>query len=276
MISTLQRKGVSAARLADRGARKLFWQLTHPRPPGAAAPVFIVGAQRSGTTMLGDCLARSSQVSYYPEHDRTAFDNFVLREDVWPALVARCRLPIIAFKPLTSSHLARDMLARYAKGRVIWALRHPSDRARSAVAKFGQQNLKLLQQLAGGERPDVWQTQGLEQRHFDLIGKMLANPIDAAGAAALFWYLRNDLFFAQALDRDDRAQVVCYERLVSAPAQQMEHLCNHLGIPYQPRLSNDIHARSVRCDWPTGSRGDLIELCDALYDRLAALSIPCS
>ncbi|MEM9384638.1 MAG: sulfotransferase [Pseudomonadota bacterium] len=275
MIRTLRRKSLSAARRGARGARKLLWQLTHPRPPGGAAPVFIVGAQRSGTTMLGDCLASSSQVAYYPEHDRTAFQDFVLREDVWPRLVSRSRLPIVAFKPLTSSHLAGEMLARYPNGRVIWALRHPSDRARSAVAKFGQQNLQLLKRLARGERPQVWQIRGFSPHHFDLIAKMMAEAMDAAGAAALFWYLRNDLFYTQGLDRDTRAQVICYERLVGAPTQQMTCLCEHLGIPYEPRLSKEIHARSVRCDWPAGTREDLMNLCDDLYERLAARSTLC-
>ncbi len=273
MISTLQRKSASALRLAERHSRKLLWQFTHPRARGLAAPVFILGAQRSGTTMLGDCLASSSQVAYYPEHDRTAFEDFVLREDLWPGLVARSRLPVVAFKPLTSSHLAAAMLARYASGRVVWVLRHPSDRARSAVAKFGQQNLKLLTSLAAGERPDVWQTRGLTGNHYALIERMMSTPMDAAGAAALFWYLRNDLFFTQQLDQEPRAKLVCYERLVADPENHMSAICDHLNISYHPRLSRSIHARSVRCDWPDESRGDLVTLCDGLYQRLSALAI---
>lgn len=268
----IRRKAGTAARIASRETRKALWQLRHPRPRGRARPVFIVGAQRSGTTMLGDCLDASAQVRYYPEHDPRAFADFELREEVWRDLVRRCRLPVVAFKPLTSSHRAAALLGEFPQGRVVWVLRHASDRARSAVARFGDQNLRLLQSLAAGERPDVWQTRGLEAEDHALIGSLDPSSMDPASAAALFWYLRNKLFFNQALDRDERALVICYERLVEAPRAQMAQLCEHLGLAFDPRLSRQIHARSVRCDWPEATRPEVISLCDSLYQRLRTLA----
>lgn len=271
-FTTLRRKTATAAKVAPKEIRKLWWQLRHAVPAGEARPVFIVGAQRSGTTMLGECLDASAQVRYYPEHDRRAFTEFELREGVWRGLVQRCRLPVVAFKPLTSSHACAAMLAEYPQGRVVWVLRHASDRARSAVTKFGDKNLQLLRALAAGERPDVWQTRGLQADDYALVRALDPGGFDAASAAALFWYLRNKLFLNQGLDRDGRALVLCYERLAAEPAMQMRRLCEHLALPFDPRMADQIHARSVRQDWPADTHGEVRRLCDGLYDRLQGMA----
>jgi hypothetical protein len=271
-VKILLRKANTAMRLAEGQIHRLNWRLHNPRPTGSARPLWIVGAQRSGTTMLGDCVGRSAAVEYYPEHDRRAFDAYELREDRWRNLVARSRQSVVAFKPLTSSHRAAAMLAEYPEGRVVWMLRHPSDRARSSVVKFGEHNRELLLRLSRGERPDIWQTAGLTEDDYALIADFDFELMEPASASALFWYLRNRLYLRQALDRDPRSKLMCYEHFVADPEDQMRGLCRHLELAWDARMTQGIHARSVRCEWPEKTDAAIRERCDALYAELSSLA----
>jgi len=51
-------------------------------------------------------------------------------------------------------------------------------------------------------------------------------------ASALFWYLRNSLFFSQGLE--DRPDIVplSYEDLASDPRKTMLHVCRFLGAEF--------------------------------------------
>ena len=115
MLTKLQRW----TRSTEIAARNVVWRLHNNFAPDAV-PVFIVGVQRSGTTMLGECLEMNPEVRHYPEHDGRAFQDFILRgEDTIDGLVRRCPHKLVVFKPLTDSHRVRDLIARLGNGKAI-------------------------------------------------------------------------------------------------------------------------------------------------------------
>jgi len=94
-------------------ARNAVWRLRNDFSPNAV-PVFIVGVQRSGTTMLGECLEMNPEIRHHPEHDDRAFHDFILRdEDTIDELVRRCPHKLVVFKPLTDSHRVHDLITRF-------------------------------------------------------------------------------------------------------------------------------------------------------------------
>src|SRR3712207_6536369 len=77
--------------------RKRLWHLTQDCSPNAV-PVYVVGIQRSGTTMLMHALDESPAVDLYHEWNTAAFENFVLRDDaVIRDLVVNSRHRVVAF-----------------------------------------------------------------------------------------------------------------------------------------------------------------------------------
>src|ERR1035441_872007 len=69
---------VTRARVA---ASKWGWRRSHPRAPGFATPVYLVGLQRSGTNMLARGLDIAPEFEVHNENDRAVFDHFLLRHD---------------------------------------------------------------------------------------------------------------------------------------------------------------------------------------------------
>jgi len=252
--------------------RKWLWRRAHGVPPGAAVPIYLVGVQRSGTNMLVRGLEASPAFEVHTENDRRAFHRFILRSDEIVAdVIRRSRHRYVLFKPLCDSHRVDELLALpgVRPGRAIWAYRDVDDRARSAVAKFGDANLRALRQIASGDGHTLWQGQRLSQDSLDLLRSFDHTAMTPYTASALFWYLRNRLFFDLGLDHRDDVLLVSYEALVADPETRMWMLCDFLGFHFRPQLAAHLEPRTPRrhrLDIDPRARA----LCEELRERLDA------
>src|SRR5207248_1518559 len=154
---------------------------------GTAAPVWLVGVQRSGTNMVVRGLEASPEVEVRNENDSKAFERFRLRPDtVLRQIVLASRHRYVLFKPLCDSHRVDELLALHTptSGRAIWAYRGVDGRVRSALAKFGDANLRVLTEIAAGRGGDRWQAQRLSRESLDLIRSFDWPAVSPASAAA--------------------------------------------------------------------------------------------
>jgi hypothetical protein len=238
-----------------------------------AIPVFLVGVQRSGTNMLVHGLERSPEFEVRNENDREAFDRFILRPDAdIRALVERSGHRYVLFKPLCDSHRTRQLLEALgtpSPGRAIWAYRKVDGRVRSAVRKFGNANLQALSGIAAGRGLDSWQAGGLGEDRLALIRRFDFEAMSPESAAALFWFLRNSLFFDLGLDERDDVALASYEEMVAEPERAMRALCASLDFPYRPALVAHIDARASRPEDALELDPEVRELCNGLEERLA-------
>jgi hypothetical protein len=227
--------------------RKARWRRTHDASPNAM-PVFLAGVQRSGTNMLVRGLERAPQFEVHNENDRETFHRFRLLPDpVIRSVVTRSPHEYVLFKPLCDSHRAAELLdgiGTPTPGRAIWAYRGFEGRVRSALAKFGDSNLRALARIAAGSGAGSWQAQGLSEESLGLIGSLDYRRMTPASAAALFWYVRNSLFFELGLS--DRADVILmsYEAMLARPEPTMRALCRFLGLPFDPAYVRHVEVRS--------------------------------
>lgn len=249
------------------------WVRAHGVSPGQAQPVFLLGAQRSGTNMMVRGLDRDPSVEVHNENDSRCFSQFALRFDAVPPLLAASRSRLVLFKPLCDSHRAADLLAMHGarSPKVLWAWRDVDGRVRSAVSKFGDSNRRALTAIVAGER-SRWEAGGLTDADIDLLRSLSVAELSAESASALFWYLRNDLYFRQELDRRDDVLLVSYGDMVADPMCHMTSICDFLGFNFSPALVEHIDARAAgtrRLDLDPRVR----QLCDELTSRLTAASV---
>jgi Sulfotransferase domain len=230
-----------------RQIAKRRWRRAHGWPPGTARAVLLVGLQRSGTNMVVRGLERAPEFEVYNENHAAAFDRFQLRPiDHVRGLVQASRHPYVLLKPLCDSHRTPELLEALqtrSAPQALWAYRSAEGRARSAVAKFGDQNLRVLRDLARGRGRERWQAQRLSRDSLQLIERLDWSSVDAVSAAALFWYVRNRLYFELGLDRRPDVLLVSYDAMVADPAAEMGRICGFLEFPYHPRLVAGITAR---------------------------------
>jgi hypothetical protein len=257
---------------AGTALAKRRWRRTHGVAPGQARPVYIVGLQRSGTNMLMRGFDAAPEFEVRNENDRRVFHRFQLRSDeTLRAVIGASRHAYVLVKPLCESHRIDELLALPgpAPGRAVWVWRDVDDRARSEVAKFGDSNLRALRAIAAGTIGDEWQGQRLDDEARALIGDFDYDRMTPHAAAALFWYVRNRLFFRLGLDRRADALLSSYDALVDDPEAATRRLCDFLELPYDPRLCAHVERRAP-LRRPLDIDARIRTLCDGLTAQLVA------
>lgn len=250
------------------------WRREQGVAPGSAVAIYVVGVQRSGTNMLVRSLKTSPEIEIHNENDRRAFHRFRLRSDTTiAAIVTASRHRYVLFKPLCDSHRADhllDHLATPTPGAAIWVYRAVDGRVRSAVAKFGDVNLRVLAEIAAGRGRERWQAQRLSAESLELICSFDYSTMTPESAAALFWYVRNALYFELGLHERDDVMLSSYDVLVTDPDEAMRPLCGFLDLPWDPRLVGHIHPRTNSSRPPLSLDPRIRARCDALQERLDA------
>lgn len=207
--------------------------------------VFVFGVQRSGTTMLARCLENSPEFDVYGEMS-LAFENSILKGlDIVQGLIQASKRPFVAFKPLTDSHRVTEIMSVDKASRAIWMYRRPEDRANSAVTKFGDTNLRFLQELIDTGPTNRWEARGVSANTLRILRRLDPASMDAYSAAGAFWFLRNQLFFDQQLQTNPNVLLLKYEMLVKEPEPTMRKVCNFIGCKFDPLMIKDIHSESV-------------------------------
>jgi hypothetical protein len=253
-------------------ASKWEWRRAHPRPPGLATPVYLVGLQRSGTNMLARGLDVAPEFEVHNENDSAVFDHFLLRDDdVVRRVVLASRQEYVLFKPLCDSHRVDhllDSLGTPSPGRAIWAYRDVDGRVRSAVSKFGRNNLLTLRDIAAGRGAGMWQAERLSPATLAEIAAFDYPTMTAETAAAMFWWIRNGLYFETGLDRREDVLLASYQDMLATPVEAMQAICTFLGLTYRPALIDHISPRGSGAPRPLDIDPRVRALCDQLQNRL--------
>jgi hypothetical protein len=254
--------------------RKWRWRSANPVRHGDARAVFLVGVQRSGTNMLVRGLQTAPEFEVYNENNKRAFENYRLRPDADIAeIVERSRHLFVLFKPLIDSHRVDhllDDLALSSAPRALWAYRNMEGRVRSSVAKFGDTNLRALREISAGTGLNRWEAQRLSPQSMEVIRSFNYEDMTPESGSALFWYVRNSLFFELGLHERPDVLLVSYDSFVANPETSMRTVCEHVGFDWHPRLIAHVLP---------GGRGDRVPLdidprirwlCEDLQGRLEA------
>jgi hypothetical protein len=251
---------------------KRRWRKSHPQPPGSAIPVYLVGLQRSGTNMLARGLDTAPEFEVHNENDRAAFNHYLLRDDAQiRRIVMDSKHRYVLFKPLCDSHRVDallDSLDTPSPARAIWAYRDVDGRARSALSKFGRNNLLVLADIAAGNAAGMWQAQRLSESTLEQIRSFDYATMTPETAAALLWWVRNGLFFDLGFNRRDDVLLTSYQDLLACPSNAMQSICRFLGLEFRDDLIAHIAPRGGSAARPLEIDPRVRGLCTQLQDRL--------
>lgn len=260
--------------LARRAARARKWlrQRRSGGRPATRTPVFVLGCQRSGTNMLISVLDRSTHTWTYDEGVGPAFVGYRLAEpEVVERCVARSLAPVVAFKPICDAQHADRLLERHPGSRALWIYRRVADVANSAVRNWGGHQKDIMRWISEGDWHRLgWRGELLAPESVEKIEAIYSDKLSPEEAGALFWWLRNRIYFDLGLDRDERVLLVRYEDLVGDPPAQFRRIFDFVGCPWDDAVVEDVFATSVgKAPFPDIDPR-IRELCDELTARLDA------
>ncbi len=231
---------------------KKFWLGVRPLPSEHRI-FFILGCQRSGTTLLLRIFEEDWNAQVYREVSALSRQAGLRRlqpPEVLQRIFARQRAPLIVLKPLVESQRAAFLLEAFPQGRAVWMLRHYRSVAHSSLRRFGERNgIADLRPIVRGEQ-DNWRSENLPPAVRDFIRERFAEGMPPYEAAVLFWYARNTLFFHQNLQAHSRVRLCRYRDLVSTPETCLGALYAWLGLPFPGRRVCCQVRRDIRLEPP--------------------------
>ncbi len=254
--------------------RKRIRQFFKYRPGRDKTVLFIVGCQRSGTSMISHLFRLDWDTVTYDEisplSSRDSLER--LRLNSLPEMKARItadRAPLVVCKPLVESQNLGTLLDLFPVTRAIWMYRDYRAVVLSNLKYFGRNTgHKDLASIILGDTSN-WRSEKLADSDRNIIRKLYSDDMDPHDAAALFWYARNSLFFSGGFHDDDRIRVCRYSDLVTRPAKVMAEAYRFIDRPWPgDRIVADVFSASKGRGRELELSPDVRELCDDMLSRL--------
>ncbi len=236
--------------------------------------VFVVGCQRSGTSMMNKTFERHPEAAVYDEISPLSSGDKIegLRLNPIPdvkRVFERNPADIIVTKPLVESHRLIHLLDSFPNSKAIWMYRDYRDVVNSNIKRFGAENgFNDLAPIISNEEGN-WRNEIVSETTRQIISKYSDEPLSSFDAAALFWYSRNMLFFDQDLQSDRRILLCSYDSFVSSTASATKDIYNFLGLDFSTNiLDQRVNAASVKKGNHLELNSRIDSLCQELYKQL--------
>lgn len=234
--------------------------------------IFVVGCQRSGTSLMMRIFDRDHNSKVFRELDDVFSETKSMRLKELP-LVKNVldleKVRLVVAKPLLDSQHCSEILDAFPGSYALWMYRNYKDVAKSNLNEFGIHNgIKDILPVVQNQNDD-WRAEYVSEDTRQIIKRYYSEDMNPHDASALFWYLRNIMFFELKFDCNPGVIVCKYEDLVSDPHSVMQKIYTNTGIVYPgSHIVKDVH---------TGAKGrgtglDLLpeidSMCNTLWEKL--------
>jgi hypothetical protein len=260
----------------SRRARKGLYQRLRHRGGTEKAVLFIVGCQRSGTTLMTQIFERDLNAKVYGEFSSLSSLDSVHRIRLNPLpdvrlQIRRDRASMVVLKPLVETQNTLTLLDCFPTARALWMFRDYRKVLSSNLSLFGINNgINNLRPIVNNE-PHNWRSENVSAETRAMVLQHFAEDMDPFDAAALFWIVRNRLFFELGLDRNEAVSMCRYDDLVANPGAVMRRIYDFAGSKYP----SDTIIADVRPDRNTTANSITLSpriesMCDDLLQQLNA------
>ena len=186
--------------------------------------LFIFGVQRSGTSILSSVIGELPEVAHFPEtnakinseESKEAGQTIRLKklEEVQAIFNKIDNKKLIVAKPLVESQNALKILNFFHDACAVWNYRQVHDVISSFIVKWNPKEPKSFFRPLIEKSNHNWRSENLPLSSWNLFEEHYSENMSIENAIALFWLMRNNLYFTQKLDSDTRIRLVSYEKMV--------------------------------------------------------------
>ena len=187
----------------------------------------------------------SVDATVYWEKDSRAFSGGLLLDETSTSqLIRTSGTRAAVFKTMNEMHDALKWLAAYPELRIIGMVRSYADVVNSSVRLFSSMR-ESLGRIVNDREDAGWWGGGISDENFALVKEYYHPEMKLEDAYALFWIIRNSLYFDLSLYDHPQVKICKYEHLVSAPDAQFREIFAFTGTPYKSSYTRKIFDSSV-------------------------------
>lgn len=226
--------------------------------------LFIIGCQRSGTSIMQRVFEKDLNSKIYGERSRISPKEDIRLNplDTVREEIRRDKAQFIVMKPLVESQHILKLLDYFEGSKALWLFRDYKDVAASNLKTFGIRNgINDIRPIVE-KHPNNWRSEGVLENTRKIILRHFSEKMNPHDAAVLFWYSRNRLFFDLGLDTNPQVLMCKYEHLIAKPGEVFCNIYKDLGQDFPgEKITKEIHSSSF-------GKGKDIDLSPAV-DKLA-------
>jgi len=236
--------------------------------------LFIFGCQRSGTTATIIGLKERKEIKIFNETNdeihRVSNDNNKIRlrkHGRLNRIFDNYKEPIIVVKPLVESQNAVELLDYFDNSSALWLYRDYRGVISSMIKKWGENAGRAMINAILNPKIKNWRNEKIDPKITKLVKALIENnTLNKYDYCALFWYIRNNFYYEQALYNHCRIRLAKYTKLVS----EISYLQNHItNLNFDLKLGNNFyHSKSVGKGRVIKLNPIVEELCSNMMGRL--------
>ncbi len=262
LLSRLKKIGIKILQgnstwLRERISLSLFrvgkgiYQMFKVRDGRRKTILFITGCQRSGTTLALRIFERDLDAKIYGEFSELSSDDLQNKIRLNPLnsvkeVIDRDKVSLVALKPLVETQNLLKLLDYFQGSKALWMYRHYKDAAFSNLACFGiRTGINNLRPIVENESQN-WRAENISENTRRIVLNHFSEDMNPYDAAALFWFVRNNLFFELNLDDNPNVIMCRYVDLVTSPLRIMKGIYEFIGNDFPgERITSEVHFSSV-------------------------------
>lgn len=237
--------------------------------------LFIFGCQRSGTSLMNRIFTRDFRVSVYREASGLSLpdDPTGLRLKPYDELkedFSRNKAPYLVLKPLVESQNALDMLDYFSNAKGLWMYRDYKDVVQSGLRRFNAGvGLRDLRHIIDRD-PHNWRSERVSEEIRSIVLEHYSEDMSLFDAVALFWFVRNQLFFEQNFEQDRRVLLCQYEELVQSPDRMISQIYDFMEIDYSQKsnFTQEVNVKSVGKGESINISPKIEALCEGILEKM--------
>jgi hypothetical protein len=236
--------------------------------------LFIVGCQRSGTSLMNRVFTKDLNISVYRERSQlSSKDPKRIRLNLYKEVdkeFQKNKASYIIVKPLVETQNILQLLEYFSNSKALWMYRNYKDFVQSHMRRFhtnvGIDSLKAIVE----REPGNWRSESVSEYVYTLVDKYYKEDMNPHDASALFWLSRNQLFFDLSLDTNPHIFMCRYEDLVQYPERMVQEIYKFMGakLPNRKNLLREINTFSLGKGSTIMLSPDIEEICQSLLKRM--------
>lgn len=236
--------------------------------------LLIVGCHRSGTTLLSNLFEHDIQTKSYGEVSKLTSEDPIrqLRLNDWASVrdtLIQDKSPLVVLKPLVESQNLSKLLDFLPNSSAVWLYRDYRDVASSAIVAWGRANaIRDLSHIVKNT-PNNWRTEFVSDEIRSVVTTLFSEDMPSHDAAALFWYVRNQIFFDRNLASLNNVMTCHYSEFVLDPTSVMRKIYQFVDVDYPGDwIAFRVHGNSVKKGRKIKISPEIEDLCQALLAKL--------
>lgn len=259
-----------------RGYKILSEMLSFKKNITPGKVLMILGCQRSGTSLIYWIFERDLNTKIYREKSKlTSDDPEKLRLNSYQFIqkeIYKHNANLIIMKPLVESQNSITLLNMIRNSKVLWMYRNYNDVISSNLKAFGVDNgIKDLLPIVKNQTTN-WRCENISAETKSIISKYFSETMNPFDAAALFWLVRNRLFFENKLYENEKIMLFKYEDLVSNPEKSMRKIYKFVDCKFPGnKIIKSVHSKSIGKGTHVKLTPGIEQLCEMLLYKMNSI-----